>query len=47
MDDKKKRKYLIPEALIVNFSGEDIITASTAEDEWWYGEGDNAEEWWA
>ena len=47
MDDKKKRKFLIPEALIVSFSGEDIITSSNPEDEWWYGEGDNAEDWWA
>ena len=46
MDDKKKRKFIIPDADIVSFSGEDIITTSSAEDEWWYGEGDNVE-WWA
>ena len=46
MDDKKKRKFLIPDADIVSFSGEDIITASTAEDEWWFDDSDNGE-WWA
>lgn len=45
MDDKKKKKYLIPEVEIVNFTGEDIITASTADDEWWYDDSDNGE-WW-
>jgi len=45
MDDKKKKKYLIPEALIISFSGEDIVTTSDVNDEWWAGEGDNTE-WW-
>lgn len=28
MDDKKKKKYMIPEVEIVDFSTEDIITSS-------------------
>ena len=32
MDDKKKKKYMIPEAEIVDFSSEDIITASLTYD---------------
>jgi hypothetical protein len=32
MDEKKKRKYIIPEAEIVEFDCEDIITRSGADD---------------
>ena len=28
MDDKKKKKYAVPDAEIVNFASEDIILAS-------------------
>ena len=28
MDDKKKKKYVIPEAEIIDFKNEDIITLS-------------------
>ena len=44
MDDKKKRKFLVPEADLIGFSGEDIITTSNVEDEWWCGD-DNQETW--
>lgn len=38
MDDKKK-KFVSPEAIIVDFSNEDIITASEATDTLKWGEG--------
>lgn len=41
MDDKKKKKYVIPEAEILDFANDDIITLSGAETAEW-GEG----EWW-
>lgn len=40
-----KKKFEIPEAIIVSFTIEDIITGSAgdgydpSEDEWWWGEG--------
>ena len=40
MNDKKR--FIIPEALIVNFSNDDIITESG---DWWLGGGDNGEQW--
>ena len=40
MNDKKK--FIIPEALLVSFSNEDIITSSG---DWWEGNGDNGEDW--
>lgn len=43
MDDKKKKKYLIPEADIVNFAADDIITRSNNYD--WVDD-DNMEDWW-
>lgn len=48
MNDKKK-KYIIPEAEVVDFSKEDIITLSSAtqnamEDGLW-GDDDNTEGW--
>ena len=33
MDDKKKKKYVIPEVEIVDFSADDIILTSLAYDE--------------
>ena len=43
MDDKKK-KFVIPEAEIIDFSEEDIITTSmvkgTDTDNWPFGDGD-------
>ena len=42
MDDKKKKKYVIPEAEIVDFADEDIITGSA---EWW-GQGNNDNQEW-
>ena len=41
MDDKKKT-FIVPEAAIVNFSDEDIITASNNAN--WIGD-DNMEDW--
>lgn len=41
MDNKKKKKYVVPEAEIVDFANEDIITSSG--DRWWGGTGDNNE----
>ena len=43
MDDKKKKKYVIPEAEIVDFGGNDIITLSGGADanNWWGGSGDH------
>ena len=38
MDDKKK-KYVLPEAEIVDFSGEDMVTTSGLAN--WWGVGDN------
>lgn len=46
MDDKKKRKYVVPEAEIIDFAEEDIITLSAGNAEtgnWWDGDGDNTE----
>ena len=40
MNDKKK--FIIPEILIVSFDNEDIITESV---DWWQGGGDNGEDW--
>ena len=46
MDDKKKKKYVIPEAEIVDFTGEDIITLSSGTDNAnWWGGNDNQEGW--
>ena len=42
MDDKKKKKYVIPEAEILDFANDDIITLSGDETAEW-GEG---AEWW-
>lgn len=43
MNDKnKKKKYVIPEAEIVDFANEDIITLSGADRLYW-GAGDNEE----
>ena len=44
MDDKKKKKYVIPEAEILDFANDDIITLSTGADEATWGDG---AEWWA
>ena len=38
MDDKKKKKYVIPEAEVVNFDNEDIITLSSGDTANWEGE---------
>ena len=41
MNDKKKKKYQIPESEIVEFSDEDIITLSSGGDRlYWGGEVD-------
>ena len=42
MDDKKKKKYVIPEAEVVNFADDDIITLSSGDTASW---GDGTE-WW-
>lgn len=42
MDDKKKKKYVIPEAEILDFANDDIITLSGDDEASW---GDGAE-WW-
>ncbi len=46
MDDKKKKKYVIPEGEIIDFSNQDIITLSSlnANDPDWIGD-DNTEDW--
>ena len=45
MENKKKKKFPIPEAEIVDFANEDILTTS-GKAEWWEGEGeDNVENW--
>lgn len=43
MDDKKKKKYVIPEAEVLDFANDDIITLS-GEDTATWGGGDG--EWW-
>ena len=43
MDDKKKKKYVIPEAEIVDFVNEDILT--TSGNALWWGGDDNQEAW--
>lgn len=41
MNDKKKnKKYVVPEAELVEFPNDDIIVTS---DRWWNGTGDNNE----
>ena len=42
MDDKKKKKYVIPEADLVEFADEDIITLSGFGALYW-GDDDNTE----
>ena len=37
-----KRKFIIPEAMVINFTNDDIVTTSG---DWWQGGGDNGEEW--
>lgn len=45
MEDKKKKRFAIPEAEIVDFVNEDIITES-GKAEWWQDAGeDNVEDW--
>lgn len=41
-DKKKKKEFVIPEAEIVDFTNEDIITSSN---EWGDAGGNNAEFW--
>lgn len=43
MDDKKKKKYVIPEAEVIDFVQDDIITES-GNANWWGG--DNNQEGW-
>lgn len=45
MDNEKKKKYLIPEAEIVTYSDEDIITVSSYATLGWDEDGDQ-EGWW-
>lgn len=42
MNDKKEKKYVIPEAEVVQFANDDIIVTS---DRWWDGSGNNNEPW--
>ena len=44
MDDKKKKKYVIPEAEVVSFANEDIITLSGEGLLGAIGTGDNEED---
>ena len=43
MNDKKKKKFIIPEAEVIPFSNEDIITESAGVDGWNFD--DNVEVW--
>lgn len=43
MDDKKKKKYIKPEADVLDFINEDIITTSNNAN--WVND-DNMEDWW-
>ena len=43
MDDKKKKKFIIPSAEIVNFEKEDIITVSAGVNGW--DDDNNVEDW--
>ena len=45
MDDKKNKKYVIPEAEVINFVNEDIITLSGDELLGIIGTGDNEEDY--
>ena len=42
MDDKKKKRYVIPEAEILDFANDDIITLSSGDTATWNDGG----EWW-
>ena len=45
MENKKKKKYLMPEAEIVDFANEDILTTS-GRAQWWEDPSeDNVEDW--
>ena len=45
MENKKKKKYLMPEAEIVDFANEDILTTS-GRAQWWEDDSeDNVENW--
>ena len=37
-DKKKKKEFVIPEANVVEFANDDIITVSTGETAYWGGE---------
>ena len=45
MDDKKKKKFVVPKAEIIGFSEEDIITASDTKEWWGLTEGFDGEGW--
>ena len=44
MDDKKKR-FVIPEAELIGFTNNDIITLSNADQGAYWGDDDNGEDW--
>lgn len=41
--DEKKKKFIAPEANMLDFANDDILTTSGDGGEWWMGGGDNAE----
>ena len=44
MNDKKEKKYVVPEAEVVSFADEDIITLSgNGLGKLWWGQDDNSE----
>ena len=45
MDDKKKKKYIIPEAEVVDFADDDIITYSDGTQRAAWDDDNNGERW--
>ena len=42
---KEKKKFLIPEAELIDFANHDIITLSAADQGAYWGDDDNCEDW--
>ena len=42
---KEKKKFIIPEAELVDFTNHDIITLSSADQGAYWGDDDNCEDW--
>ena len=46
MNDKKKKKYVVPEAEILDFANDDIVTVSADTESGGWNTDNNTESWW-